>query len=58
LKVTPCDECGARTVCRFTHRLGKVVSVLSHFEWFFEGKEAHLSFNCTYFTPKKEELEG
>jgi len=54
LRVTPCENCAARKVCRLTDSLDKVTTALASFMWFFKEGEAHLSFNCNYYIPKAE----
>jgi len=56
LKVTPCEECASREVCKLNHSLSEVMDVLARFGWFFKGGEAHLSFDCSYYVPKAEEV--
>jgi len=58
LRITPCDECASRPVCRFTGSRSEIAAVLSRYSPFFEEEEAHLSFNCKYFVSAKEEVEG
>jgi len=55
LRVTPCEECASRKVCKLTDNLDKVAATLGSFMWFFKGGEAHLSFECKYYIPRAEE---
>jgi len=54
LKIIPCAECTARTVCRAYYELARLGDKLTRAMWVVESKEATLSFSCRYFIQRKE----
>jgi len=54
LKIIPCAECIARTVCRAYYELARLGDKLVRAMWVVESKEATLSFGCRYFIQQRE----